>query len=220
MDTLAAVKPTHTSVTHVHFSNQHLFVISCVCVLTKKTQMPEIVASVTQNLSFRMCQGCADVLSVVTFELGLKVTQSPSALIIALFALTGPTHSGGCWRLKVIVDMRPYWSIDHTEHPRADEIIASELFITIPPPMLVKVMTLIVTFFLPPCLSIPVIRQVLLIVRKWDVINHFLISMESKNQWWFMFTLCYWITTRSNFQPRLWIGGGVDQIKMAGLDFQ
>lgn len=51
--------------------------------------------------------------------------------------------------------MRPYWSIDHTENPRADKIIASEPFITIPPSVIVKVMTrLLVSLFLPPCWSI------------------------------------------------------------------
>ncbi len=58
--------------THIHFSNQHLFVI----VKKKKTRLLEIVASVAQNLSFRMYRGC------VTFELGLKITQSPQCWLL------------------------------------------------------------------------------------------------------------------------------------------
>lgn len=56
---------------------------------------------------------------------------SSSALIIAVWQVQA--HRGGDWRLKVTAHVRPYWSIDHTENPWADEIIASEPFITIAP---------------------------------------------------------------------------------------
>lgn len=89
--------------------------------------------------------GCADVLPVVDIWIWALSHTNSSVLIIALFAVKGHIQEA---TEDLIVDMKPYWSIDHAENPRVDEIIASEPFITIPPPVIGKVTTLLVSLML------------------------------------------------------------------------
>lgn len=79
-------------------------------------------------------------------------------------ALLTLTHLGNHLRLQVILDMRPYWSIDHTEKRGADEIIAFGTSIITPLAVIPKVITLFVGLFLSCCGSIPVSTYELLTV--------------------------------------------------------
>lgn len=123
------VKSTPTSVasTHTHTSDQHLFMISCVCVCVSCRKLWPVL--------HRACPlGCTELCwCALSCDIWIRAWShtSSSALIIAVWQVQA--HRGGDWRLKVTAHVRPYWSIDHTENPWADEIIASEPFITIAP---------------------------------------------------------------------------------------
>ncbi len=162
---------------HTHTHTQSLQTSTCVwsLVYKKRSQMLEIVSGVTQSLSFWMCQSRALCFELWHLNWGLK---SHELLCVDCCTLTDPTHLGGCWRLKVIVNTGSYWSIDHTERVG----LASEPFITIPPLVTVKGRD-------PSCQRLSASMLINTSHQtsftdcwKWDIINHFLISEESKIQ--------------------------------------